>query len=188
MLPVFLEAHLYCNEPTVAPTVRAGIHAGTAVALAYQQRHKESEFYLQLAWETIEKGDAEKPKPSLAEMDQGKARIAEYEALLALVLEEPKRAWTVLVPYTSNTSAAIPERNRLEMVNYQSRAALLMGDREQYILCLREGLKGAMTIQSKKRYAEAITVLQNEVPLSWHQDAPIRVIKEEFGLLREEVQ
>ncbi|GCE51313.1 DNA-binding SARP family transcriptional activator [Thermosporothrix hazakensis] len=188
MLPVFLEAQLYCNEPTVAPTVRAGIHAGTAVALAYQQRHKEAEFYLQLAWETIEKGDAEQSKPSLAEIDQGKARIAGNEALLALVLGEPKRAWTVLVPYTNNASAATPERNRLEMVNYQSRAALLMGDRECYVTCLRQGLEGAIALQSKKRYAEAITTLKKEIPHSWHQDAPIRAVKEEFGLLREEVQ
>ncbi len=174
---VFQEALSFCEQ--VVPPIRAGIYAGAAAAFAQQKRLKEANFYIHLAYEVA----AEDASSLLAATDNGLAHLAEYEGIVYLESGLPQKAYQVLEPFThpKDTSLALPERNRLEMLNYQGQAALLGGEVKQYAHCLEKGIEGALTIRSKKRLTETLETFQ-QMPRQWLHEQPIKQVIERFQL------
>jgi DNA-binding SARP family transcriptional activator len=174
---VFQEALSFCEQ--VVPPIRAGIYAGAAAAFAQQKRLKEADFYIRLAYEAA----AEDVPPLLAVTDNGLAHLAEYEGMVYLESGLPQKAYQVFEPFThpKDTSQALPERNRLEMLNYQGQAALLAGEVQQYAYCLERGIEGALAIKSKKRLTETLETFQ-QMPCQWLNEPPIKQVVECFQL------
>jgi hypothetical protein len=86
------------------------------------------------------------------------------------------------VGFTSRSQQKrLPERNRLEMLNYQGLAALRLGELDQYVTCLERGIEGALAINSKKRLQEAFTIYQ-QVPRHWRDEPRMKQVIERFHL------
>jgi DNA-binding SARP family transcriptional activator len=177
LLPVFQEALSFSEQ--VLPSIRAGIYAGAAAAFAQRNRQKEADFYIHLAYETA----AEETPHILAAVDHRYAHLAEYEGLMYLEIGRPQKAFETFERFTNALSGnTLPERNRLEMLNYQGQAALRLGDVQAYAHCLEKGIEGALVIQSKKRLNEALTLFAQEMPQQWRHEVCIKQVVERFRL------
>ena len=116
--------------------------------------------------------------------DCGFHLLAFYEGVAHISFGRPTAALRVFENFMQSPQAAsTPERNRLEIVNQQGRAAIMAGDLELYAAYLEAGTSGALAIGSRKRFDEAINVCRNLAPPEWHRDSRIRAIIEPFELL-----
>jgi hypothetical protein len=75
--------------------------------------------------------------------------------------------------------ATAPERIRLEIINHTGRAAIALGDLDKYAVSLSDGLAGAISLKSSKRYNEAVSFFKN-VPGGWNQEPQIKRITEQY--------
>ncbi|MBA2678444.1 MAG: hypothetical protein H0U76_08640 [Ktedonobacteraceae bacterium] len=181
LFTVFQEALSFCEH--VSPLIRSGIYAGSAASFAQRGRRKEADFYIHLAYETL--SETEKAPVDLAEIDNSSAHVAEYEGLVYLELGCFQKADAVFERWTHlSEGSVLSERNRLEMLNYQGRAALQGGDVAKYAECLEKGIEGAFSIQSKKRLSEALEIFTLEMPHQWLREPRMKQIVERFHLSR----
>jgi hypothetical protein len=180
LFQVFQEALSLCEQ--VSPPIRSGIYAGSAVSFAQRGRRREADFYIHLAYETLVEQPENAPV-DLAATDNGSAHLAEYEGMVYLELGWFQKADGVLEQFTNPLQGKrLPERNRLEMLNYQGRAALRGGDVVKYADCLEKGIEGAVSIESKKRLAEALEIFKTEMPKPWLREPSIQRVVERFQL------
>ncbi|MBA2680957.1 MAG: hypothetical protein H0U76_21495 [Ktedonobacteraceae bacterium] len=176
----FQEALSLSNQ--VTPLLRSGIYAGAAASFAQKGDKKEAESFMQRAYETFPDRMSDVPSFWLLAADNGHCHLVEYEGIMYLELHQPEKAESVLERFTcqSSENSGIPERNRLEMLNYQARALIQLGHLEKYAFCLEEGVAKAIAIQSKKRLSETLTIFQQELPRSWLNEPRLRQIAERF--------
>ena len=64
----------------------------------------------------------------------------------------------------------------------QGRAAILLNDREKYILCLEDGISSSITLRSKKRFDESIHIFDEDMPIAWLNEAALQPVIEQFRL------
>ncbi|HZO75594.1 MAG TPA: hypothetical protein VFB60_25540 [Ktedonobacteraceae bacterium] len=81
------------------------------------------------------------------------------------------------------STSALPERIRLEITNHQGQAAILSNNLEEYTRCLEEGIAGTIALKSQKRFHEAMTIYQQEVPPKWRNEQRLKDIAERFQLV-----
>jgi hypothetical protein len=60
-----------------------------------------------------------------------------------------------------NGSAAIPDRIRFEIINYQARTAVLLNDLDAFETCVRRGSEGVALLESRQR--------QKEMQVAWQR-------------------
>jgi len=77
------------------------------------------------------------------------------------------------------TTAAVSERNRIEVVNYQAKVAVAIGDQEQVYSYLTEGISGAKELGSQKRLQETVDVYRQARKL-WPEEPRIRELADLF--------
>ncbi len=75
----------------------------------------------------------------------------------------------------------MPDRAQLEVINNESRIALIENDREWYVSCLERGMKVANDLKSKKRLKEISTIFHNEVPVGWRKDTVLQQVAERYS-------
>jgi hypothetical protein len=180
----YLEAVNYCTEQA-APLVKSRIYAGLAASFAQRGYKGEADLYINLAYEHF----PEHPEhdPHVLSADHGLYMIAYYHGLMYLALHQPQEALNAFESYKQHLSpSAVPMRNQLEIVNHQSRAAILSNDLDRYIICLQEGMQGALTLKSKKRLNEIVTIFREEVPGEWRHHSRITPFLERYPLLLED--
>ncbi len=97
-------------------------------------------------------------------------------------LGEHQQAWDAF-DQIRGVSIAVPERNRLEIINQQGKAAIVLKDRDRYALCLEEGLAGSIALGSKKRFDEALSIFQQDLPANWRTAHQIKGIAEHYRLV-----
>ena len=166
-----------------SPLLRSRVYAGAAATFAQRGRKQEAFFYMGLAYENFpEHPEAD---PNFLSADNGIYMLAYYKGLLFLALGQPREAEEAFESYKDHLAGyAVPERNRLEIINHLGRAAIMSGNLDKYIEYLRDGVSGAIILQSKKRWDEAVTIYHQEMPKSWLHEAGIRQIDEQFQLTR----
>ncbi|HEU5226500.1 MAG TPA: helix-turn-helix transcriptional regulator [Ktedonobacteraceae bacterium] len=171
----------------VPPLLQARAYIIAAEALSRCGRVREADFYIQLAYETF-------PEHSAYDlMTHANANIFSmglYEGLAYLSQGKGDKAFTAfggklfegrLTAYQS--TSALPERIRLEIMNHQGQAAILSNNLEEYTRCLEEGITGAVALKSQKRFHEAVTIFRQEVPPKWRNEPRIKDIAERFQLV-----
>jgi tetratricopeptide (TPR) repeat protein len=171
---------LFCSDQA-SPLLRTRVYAGAAAAFAQRGRLKEADFYIHLAYDDF----PEEPEhdPNFLTADNGLYMVAYYEGLIYLQRGMPKQAIEAFERYkTLLRGKPIPERNRLEIVNHQGRAAILSGNQEYYAQLLEEGITGALALGSKKRYDEAVQIFHQETPRTWWRDRRLQQVIERFSL------
>ncbi len=178
-LKTYQEAIYYGSQ--ASPLVRSRLYAASAAMFAQQGRMQEADFYMHLAYESFP--DNPEGEPNFLSADNGTFILAYYEGLMYLAMNKPKEAERAFESHKKRSSVApIPERNRLETINHRGKAAILLNDLEQYSFCLEEGIKGAVAIQSKKRFDEALTVFHQDMPQGWSKEPHIKHIAERFQI------
>lgn len=179
----YQEALYYSDQ--ASPLLRSRVHAGAAAAFAQRGRGQEALFYIGLAYENFP--DHSEDDPNFLSADNGIFMLAYYEGLTYLALSQPKEAERAFESYKHHSAnTTIPERNRLEIVNHLGRAAIMSNNLERYVQCLEEGLTGAIALQSKKRFDEALTIYQQNTPKEWKQEPRIRQIAERFQVRQQQ--
>lgn len=178
-LKIYQEALYYGDAAT--PLLRTRVYAAAAAALAQHGRKREADFYIHLALDEF----PQEPEhdPSFVYADSGIYMIAYYQGLMHLTLNQPYEANTAFESYKMHPSSSqTPERNRIEIINYQGKSAILRNDLEQYVTLLEQGITGAIALKSKKRFDEAMTIYQENVPNTWRTEPQIKRIAEQYHL------
>lgn len=174
-LAAYLEALQFAER--AAPFARSRIYAGAAAALAQQGD-------VELAAKYVGKAqDAFPARPELdphwQSVDYGVWLLAFYEGLTHLSRNDPLAAERAFVSYEKHPMAALtPERCRLEILNQRARAAIMSGELEPCADRLRSAVAGAMTIRSRKRLDEALSIYRNETPRAWRNHPSLKSIAE----------
>jgi transcriptional regulator with XRE-family HTH domain len=164
------------------PLVRSRIYGASAAAFAQKGAMPQSERYTCLAKETVpSRPDTEHRYLSA---DCGFHLLAFYEGIAHMSFGRPGAALRAFQNFMQGPLAAsTPQRNRLEIVNQQGRAAIMARDLEQYAAHLEAATTGALAIDSRKRFDEALSLCRDLAPPEWHRDSRIRAIIEPFDLL-----
>jgi hypothetical protein len=178
-LKTYQEALLYSHH--ISPLLQARVYVEAAEAFALHKRKREAEFYLGMSYEVFP--DQPERDLAFAYADSGRFALALYDGLTHLDNNQPEQAWNVFEEFKkSEFVRGTPERIRLEIVNHQGRAAILSKNLEQYALCLEDGLSGAIALRSQKRYDEAVTIFQQDLPRSWRREQRIKELVERYHL------
>ncbi len=170
------------HAKVASPLVRSRIYAASAAAFAQRGALPQSERYTCLASEAVpSRPEAEQRYLSA---DHGFHLLTFYEGIAQISLGRPATALQVFEQFMQlPLAASTPQRNRLEIVNQQGRAAIMAGDLEQYAAHLEAAISGALAIGSRKRFDEAINVFRDHAPPQWHRDPRIRPIMEPFDMV-----
>ncbi|MGH7883421.1 MAG: hypothetical protein ACREN8_11060, partial [Candidatus Dormibacteraceae bacterium] len=168
-----------CDQ--ASPLLRSRLYAASAAAYGQAGRATEAKHYISLAYEGFPTTPEREPHHMFA--DSGIYLIAFYEGIMHLELGQPKEADRALESYLQHPSANfIPERNRLEIVNQQARAAIHNNDLDKYTLFLDDSIKGSLAIKSRKRFEEALTTYRQEIPELWRREPAIKHLAEQYQL------
>jgi DNA-binding SARP family transcriptional activator len=175
----YQEALWYCDK--ASPLVQSRVYAGAGAAFGHKGRKQEAEFYIRFAYDHFP--DHPENDPNFLIADSDIFMLAYYEGIMYLSWNQPKEAEKAFESFKGYFSGRkIPERNRLEIINHQGRAALLSNDLEKYVTCLEDGIVGAIELNSKKRLDEAVNIFQQEMPQKWLTESIIKQIIERFQL------
>lgn len=158
--------------------IQSRVYAASASAFAKTGRRREAQFYLDLAQDTFPSQPDQDPLATLA--DYGKYLLIFYQGTVYLDLSDYEKAWSIFD--SVNQLEAVPERNRLEILNNQGRVATSMQDLERYAACFEDGLSSSIALKSRKRYDEAIKIFHEDMPQVWLREDPIRRLVEQYGL------
>jgi len=178
-IKIYQEALHHSSE--ASPLLRTRVYAAAAAAFAQHKRKREADFYIHLAYEDFPEDPT--TDPSFTYADSGIYMIAYYEGVMRLGMDQPAEAHQAFESYKNHpASSTTPERNRLEIINHQGKAAIMLNNLEQYADYLEQGITGAITLKSKKRFDEAITIYQETMPKSWLNEPRIKQIAEQYQL------
>jgi hypothetical protein len=175
-LLTYQEALAHVNQAT-SPLIQARVYAASAAALAKVGRKREALFYSELAQEVFPEARGQDPAGILADFSH--YLLIFYTGSVHLDLGEYQRAWDMF-GLANSLPIAGPERNRLEIVNQQSRAAIALNNLEGCIACLEDTLTHSLAIGSKKRFNEAVSILQEDLPANWQREAAVKDLMERF--------
>jgi transcriptional regulator with XRE-family HTH domain len=173
-LDAYQDALRYSGQ--ISPLLAARLYAEAASVFAHYGREREARFYIDLAYESFPALPEQDPAYLYA--DSPFAILPLYEGQAYLGLNRPLEAWN---SFEKHAAQPTPERIRLEIINHQGNAALLMNDLDRYVLNLETGLAGAVKIGSQKRYNEALRIYQS-IPAAWYKEPRIKTIAEQFRL------
>lgn len=173
------EALFHITQAT--PLLQSQAYFKNALAFAFHKRKREAELYTQMGFDVF---------PDQPEQDSGYAfadsniyTLSRDAGRVQVEIGRVPDAYSAFAIYKSST-LLIPERLRLEIVNAQSRVAILENDLEKYTGFLNDGLSGALALGSKKRFDEAYTTFKEDTPVSWFRNRKIQDIAEQYQLRR----
>jgi tetratricopeptide (TPR) repeat protein len=162
-----------------APLVRSRAYAATGAAFAQRSRAREAMAYIRLAHDAFPA--VPQAEPNWLTADYGIWLLAFYEGQTHLFNNNPADADRAFSSYEQHPMANItPERNRLEILNQQARAAIMAGDLDRFADRLDAAIVGSTAIQSRKRLDEAVAIYRDDMPSAWRRDAVIRRLSERF--------
>ena len=170
---------LYHIDDHVSPLIQSRAYAAAAAAFAQAKRKREAGFYIGLAHEVFPAYPEQDPVAPLA--DYGSYMLIYYSGLVHIESNEGKQAWNTFEG-VKNLQIVVPERNRLEIVNYQGKAAIQANDLDGYSFCLEDGLASSVMLKSMKRFDEAANIMKRDMPAPWLNDRRIQDIIEKYHL------
>lgn len=175
-LEVYQQALQYTKN--VSPLLRARIYAGLAGSYAQCGQRQEALSSLNLAHEHLPTKPEE--DPSFLHADCGYFTLLLYDGLTHLHLNQPQEALkTFALVDGLKPKLPLPERVRLEFLNYQATALLELRELEQSSTYLEAAVKGALALGSESRYNEAFDVYQH-MRLIWRHEPQVKALADLF--------
>jgi tetratricopeptide (TPR) repeat protein len=179
---ITLQEALY-HSMHATPLVQSPTYFKSALAFAYHKRKREADLYLEMALDVLPTHPERDPEYALA--DTSFATLSRDAGRAWLEIGQVSKAYRAFDLYKQYpSSGSIPERVRLEIVNGQSKAAIEENDLEKYAYFLEDGIIGAVTLGSKKRFSEIYATFQEDMPATWMNQGEVARIAAQYHLKR----
>jgi tetratricopeptide (TPR) repeat protein len=182
-LPLYQRGLHYKAE--LSPLLLARLYARLAVASGQQGQEQEALRYLDSAQKAYPDHPEKDPNFLYAEFDPASLLMEEGLTYLELAQQEKAPHYIQQARQTFNQlhqlqqSTSVPARIQFEIINHQTRAALLMNDRERFCFSLEKGVQGAKLIQSEQRMREAINNYKAAKKI-WPEEQSIHALADLF--------
>ncbi len=156
----------------VSPLLRACVYAGMSGAYAQQHRRQEADRFLGLAYEHFPQKLED--EPGYLHTIGRYATLVICEGLTLLDFEQPRGAKEVFDRIDGlHPKIALPEKARIEVLNYQAEMFTALQDMEPACVYLEAAMKGAVTIGSKIRFQDSLAVFQQMWQL-WRHESQVQ--------------
>src|SRR5947209_3060426 len=175
-LQTYQQSIPYLNE--VSPLLRSRMYAGLSGSHAYFEQDKEALRFLGLAYESF----PEKPEhdPSFLYADCEYFTLLLWDGLTHLDLHQLEEAEKAFAQVDGlNPKIHVPERVRIEFLNYQAETFTKLQKMEQAHTYLEEAVKASLALGSERRYSQAFEVYK-QMRLVWHHETRIKELGEFF--------
>jgi tetratricopeptide (TPR) repeat protein len=174
---------IYKNE--IPYLLLSRLYVELAVVYAQQGQEQEALRYLSLAQEVYPEHPEADPSFLYAEFSLSSMVLEKGLTLLALGQHYPhgrypQQAWETFTQIeTPRPVLLVPERTRLEIINYQAKTALTLSDLDEFCDYLEKGAMGAKALGSEKRRGEAIEVYK-EARSIWPNEPRVKELADLF--------
>ena len=162
----------------VSPLLRARMYAGLAGSYAQFEQEQEALRSMGLAYESFpEQPEAD---PTFLYADCGSFTLILWEGLMHLDLKRPKEAEQVFARVDGlQPKLKVPERVRIEFLNYQAETFITMRDMDRSLAYLEETVKASLALGSERRYTQANEVYQ-KMCVVWPYESRVKTLRELF--------
>lgn len=162
----------------VSPLLRSRMYAGLAGVLAQRQHIQEARRFLGLAYESFPETVEE--DPSILYADSGYFTLLLWDGLAHLELGKPKDAWNAFVQVDGlRPNVTVPERVRIEFLNYQAEALIGLREMESGCHYLEEAVKSSLALGSERRYSESWDVYK-KMSTIWRDEKRVQALQALF--------
>ncbi len=157
-LDTYQQAFPLLNQ--VSPLIQSSFYVKRAAAYALQGQAQQARADLKQAQACFP--DYPEKDSGFLYADFGLPSLFLWEGLTHLELARhgdasPQEAWDAFAQVEgTDPRMIVSERNRIEIVNYQTQAAILLGDMDRFCTYLQRGIEGAKTLSSVRRRQEAL--------------------------------
>lgn len=157
-LPMYQEVTLYVK--TSSPLTQSNFYVKRAASYAqggYEREVRESLDDARRSFPSLPEDD-----PAFLHADFGNSSLFLWEGLTLLELARhglagPREPWEAFKSVeVLDPKMIMSERNRIEILNYQTATALIMGDLDLFCTYLQKGIEGAERLGSARRRQEAV--------------------------------
>jgi DNA-binding SARP family transcriptional activator len=176
VLLIYQQAFPYLGE--VSPLLRACVYAGVSGAYAQLKQKPKALHYMKLAYEHF---------PTHPEHEPGflhticrYSTLVFFDGLNHLTLGQPHEAEKVLAQIDGcNPSIQIPERVRIEALNYQIEVFIALNAIKQACTYLETAVQAALAIGSKRRLQESFSLFQQMKEI-WPNESRVQELTDLF--------
>jgi tetratricopeptide (TPR) repeat protein len=175
-LHTYQEALLSVEQ--VSPLLRSRIYLGLALSYAQCGERREAFQY----WDLTQQSFPAQPEndPSFIYADCGKSSLNHYGGLMYLAFGQAKKAWEIFEEVVQmQQEVSIPERTIIEIVNCKAEAAIVQKNLDLACAHLREGVQGAIRLQSEKRFHDSLS-LYKQARAFWPEERSLLELEELF--------
>ncbi|WP_161982369.1 bacterial transcriptional activator domain-containing protein [Dictyobacter alpinus] len=163
----------------VSPRLQACIYSALSGVYAQLQHEEEAHQFMGLAYEKYPEDKQNEPG-YLRTINASYHTLILWDGLNHLELGQPLKAHNILqqIP-TMGPTEQIPERIRVEFLNYQARALMAVGDLEQACAYIETAVEASTAIGSRKRFQESFAVFQQMKDV-WPTEMRIHELRDLF--------
>ena len=159
--------------------LRSRIYAGLADSYAQYEQEQEALRCLSLAYENFPVRPEDDPTFLYADCDY--FTLILWEGLTRLDLGQPKEAERVFARVDGlRPKIKVPERVRIEFLNYQAETFTASRDMEQACAYLEEAVKASLELGSERRYSQA-SELYKQMRVVWRHESRIKALGDVFA-------
>lgn len=146
---------------TISPRLRACIYAALSGVYAQLKQKQEAVRFIGLAYEHFPETTENEPS-FLRLINANYHTIILWDGLNHLELDQSQRAEQIFAQLDILTpTVQIPERIRIELLNYRSKAFIAVKNMEQACTYLEGAVNASVKLQSERRLREAFIVFQH---------------------------
>ncbi|MEO7020705.1 MAG: helix-turn-helix transcriptional regulator [Ktedonobacteraceae bacterium] len=176
VLQIYQQTLPYLNE--VSPLLQACIYAGVSGAYAQLKQQQEALRFMGLAYEHL----PEHPEyePSFLGTICRYSTLVFFEGLNYLELGQPHEAEKVFAKIDGlQPKIQLPERVRIELLNYQIETFITLEYMEQACIYLEQAVSASYSLGSKKRLQESLSLFQ-QMQKIWPYEQLVKQLKSLF--------
>jgi tetratricopeptide (TPR) repeat protein len=163
----------------VSPRLRACIYAALSGVYAQLKQKQEATRFIGLAYEHFPETTEDEPN-FLRLINANYHTIILWDGLNHLELNQPQRAEKIFAQLEVLTpTPQIPERIRIELLNYRSKAFTAVKNMEQACTYLEVAVNASLDLHSERRLQESFTVFQ-QIRQQWPHEQKVQQLEELF--------
>ncbi len=176
VLQIYQQAFPYLGE--VSPLLRACVYAGVSGAYAQLRQRPEALHFMDLAYEHFPANPER--EPSFLHTICRYSTLVFFDGLNYLDLGQPAEAEKVLARIDGlHPKIQIPERVRIEALNYQVEVFIALNAMEQACAYLEVAVQAALAIGSERRLQESFALFQRMKEI-WPHESRVQALADLF--------
>jgi DNA-binding SARP family transcriptional activator len=162
----------------VSPLLRACIYSGVSGAYAELGQEQESRHFMDLAYEHFPKQPEN--EPGYLHTICRYSTLIFFDALNHLGFGRPREAENILARIDGlQPKMQLPERVRIELLNYQIAVFVALNAMEQACTYLEAATEAARSIGSKRHFQESFTLF-HRMRKTWHHEPQVQALADLF--------